>query len=81
MGQTRRLPPPSRELREELFERRAAVAGGPLGVARQREPDRVFRQEHRHPLAALDGRSADEERHQDTLGILETRSEIDHDLR
>jgi hypothetical protein len=79
-GANKQGSPALRELREELLERRAAIARDPFGVARQCEPDRVFRQEYRHLLAAFDGRASDEERDQDTLGILETRGEVDHNL-
>jgi hypothetical protein len=47
----------------------------------QCEPNSFLRQEHRHLLAALDSRAADEECDQDTLRVFETRREIDYNLR
>jgi hypothetical protein len=47
-------------LLEQARERRAAVAGNPVGVSGEAEPDRFLGQEHRDVLALIDRGGADE---------------------
>jgi hypothetical protein len=64
-------------LLKQSRERWAAVARDRLGVAGQRETHRLLGQPHRHCLASLGRRAADQEGHSHPLGILEPCGQID----
>ena len=68
-------------LLEEPLQRRAALTSLALRLAREPDPDRVLRQEHRHLLAPVDCRDADEKRDHHTLSVFfDPGSQVDYDL-
>jgi hypothetical protein len=69
------------ELREQLLERRAALAGNTCGLARQPEPNGVFGRPDHNLFSLAERGRRDEEGDRDSLGVLEPRSEVDDDLR
>src|SRR5438105_1409241 len=75
------FPTAVRVLLEQARERGTAVAGDSVCVLGEAEPNRFLGQEHRHLLPLLDCGAADEKRDRDALRVLDTRGEVDHDLR
>src|SRR5207248_1262514 len=68
------------ELLKEALERRAAVAGGADRNTPHGEADRLLGQEHRHLLAGVERRDADQEGDGDAFGVLEPGGEVDDDF-